>query len=135
MVSFSLEDYPNADTDSAHLNEGCSAKVDNVTVSFKFGLEDCGTESAASDDGKYINYNNKINMQMKYDVPDDQTISRAHSVVFPFRCSFDKTALVTSGARDVDEDEEDPEVIGKISFNPRSTEVITEAGLFLWAEL
>ena len=77
-------------------------------VKFTFGLEACMTTQ--EDDGKKMYYMNKVYLKAGQPA-DDQAITRVHAEIIPFKCGYDKKA-----------------VISKVSYSPRSTLVITDAG-------
>ena len=113
-VSFKLSDYPNANVGTAHLEDNaCKPEVNNDIVSFKFGLLECNSKQSESEDGKYLDYQNKIHMKMTFTNPENSSIVRGFSVVFPFMCSYERKALMT----------------GKVSYSPKTTLVITSAGM------
>ena len=111
-VSLQLSDYPGLIVNDSvlHLEDkGCVAGYkDDSMVKFTFGLEACMTEQ--EDDGDKIYYLNKVYLQAD-DKADDQAITREHSEIIPFKCGYDKKT-----------------VISKVSYSPRSTLVITDAG-------
>ena len=88
-------------------NCGAGYKADDK-VKFTFGLEDCGTEQ--EDDGERINYSNEISLTA--DEKSDDAITRKHSEVIPFQCGYDKKKTL----------------ISKVTYSPRTTQVITNAG-------
>ena len=77
-------------------------------VKFTFGLEACMTTQ--EDDGEKIYYMNKVYLKAGQPA-DDEAITRVHSEIIPFKCGYDKKA-----------------VISKVSHSPRTTLVITDAG-------
>ena len=77
-------------------------------VKFTFGLEECKTEQ--EDDSKKIYYKNKV--YLKAGQPsNDEAITREHMQIIPFQCGYDKKTKIS-----------------KVSYNPRSTFVKTDAG-------
>lgn len=92
-----------------HLEDmACSAGYkDDTMVKFTFGLESCGTMQDKSDD-KLI-YKNKVYLTADPET-DDDAITRKHSEVIPFQCSYDRKATIS-----------------KVSYSPRSTLVVTDA--------
>ena len=81
---------------------------DENMVKFTFGLEACLTEQ--EDDGEKIYYMNRVYLEADQKA-DDQAITREHSEIIPFKCGYDKKT-----------------VISKVSYSPRTTLVITDAG-------
>lgn len=77
-------------------------------IKFTFGLEACMTKQ--EDDGEKIFYTNKVYLKAGQPA-DDEVITRVHTEIIPFKCGYDKKA-----------------VISKVSYSPRSTLVITDAG-------
>ena len=77
-------------------------------VKFTFGLESCMTEQ--EDDGEKIYYMNKVYLKAGQPA-DDEAITRVHTEIIPFKCGYDKKA-----------------VISKVSYSPGTTLVITDAG-------
>ena len=77
-------------------------------VKFMFGLEECNTMQV--DDGEKIYYKNKIYLKAGVP-PEDDGIIREHMEMIPFSCGYDKKITLS-----------------KVSYNPRSTLVITDAG-------
>jgi len=77
-------------------------------IKFTFGLEACMTKQ--EDDGEKIYYTNKVYLKAGQPA-DDEVITRVHTEIIPFKCGYDKNA-----------------VISKVSYSPRSTLVITDAG-------
>lgn len=93
-----------------HLNDmSCGAGYkDDDMVKFTFGLESCG--NMMSSNGDKIYYMN--NVYLAADPPTENSdITRYHTKVIPFSCGYDKKATIS-----------------KISYNPRSTLVISDAG-------
>ena len=93
-----------------HLNDmscGAGYKNDDMVI-FTFRLESCGT--TMSSNGDKIYYTN--NVYLTADPPTENSdIARYHTEVIPFSCGYDKKATIS-----------------KISYNPRSTLVISDAG-------
>lgn len=92
-----------------HLNDmSCGAGYkDDDMVKFTFGLESCG--NMMSSNGDKIYYMN--NVYLAADPPTENSdITRYHTEVIPFSCGYDKKATIS-----------------KISYNPRSTLVISDA--------
>ena len=81
---------------------------DDDMIKFTFGLEACGTEQTS--DEKRILYNNKIYLTAD-EASDDDAITRKHMQIIPFQCGYYKTYTIS-----------------KVSYNPRTTMVITDAG-------
>ena len=77
-------------------------------VKFTFGLEACMTTQ--EDDGEKIYYMNKVYLKAGQPA-DDAAITRVHTEIIPFKCGYDKKA-----------------VISKVSYSPRTTLVVTDAG-------
>ena len=77
-------------------------------VKFTFGLEACMTTQ--EDDDEKIYYMNKVYLKAGHPA-DDEAITRVHTEIIPFKCGYDKKA-----------------VISKVSYSPRTTLVITDAG-------
>ena len=111
-VSLQLSDYPGLIVNDSvlHLEDkACVAGYkDETMVKFTFGLEACMTTQ--EDDGDKIYYNNKVYLQAD-EKADDQAITREHMEIIPFSCGYDKKT-----------------VISKVSYSPRSTLVVTDAG-------
>ena len=111
-VSLQLADYPGLIVNDSvlHLEDkACVAGYkDENMVKFTFGLEACLT--AQEDDGDKIYYMNSVYLQAD-EKADDAAITREHMEVIPFKCGYDKKT-----------------VISKVSYSPRSTLVITDAG-------
>ena len=78
-------------------------------VKFTFGLESCGT--VQEDDGEKIYYKNKVYLMADPEQADNSSITRENWAVIPFQCGYDKKATVS-----------------KVSYNPRQTQIITDAG-------
>ena len=79
-------------------------------VKFTFGLEACMTKQEHDDEKIY--YMN--NVYLKAGQPaDDEAITRVHTEIIPFKCGYDKKAIIS-----------------KVSFSPRATLVVTDAGNF-----
>lgn len=86
-------------------------------VKFTFGLEACKTQ--IEDDGDKIYYKNTVYLKAD-EKANDSAITREHMEVIPFKCGYDKKATIS-----------------KVSYDPRSTLVITDAGnlvnfMFFW---
>jgi len=122
-VSLQLSDYPGLIVNDSvlHLKDAaCVAGYkDDTMVKFTFGLEACMTEQ--EDDGEKIYYMNQVYLKAD-EKADDEAITRKHSEIIPFKCGYDKKA-----------------VISKVSYSPRSTLIITDAGnvkqiliMFFW---
>ena len=97
--------------DSAlHLEDmACGAGYkDDDMVKFTFELDSCGT--MMSDDGDKIYYMNNVYLTAD-PATDDSDITRKHGEVIPFSCGYEKYATVS-----------------KVSYSPRTTLVITDAG-------
>ena len=77
-------------------------------VKFTFGLEACMT--IQEDDGEKIYYKNKVYLKAGQPA-DDEAITRVHTEIIPFKCGYDKKAVVS-----------------KVSYSPRATLVVTDAG-------
>ena len=111
-VSLQLSDYPGLIVNDSvlHLKDkACVAGYkDENMVKFTFGLEACMTTQ--EDDGEKIYYMNSVYLQAD-EKADDEAITRKHMEVIPFKCGYDKKT-----------------VISKVSYSPRSTLVITDAG-------
>lgn len=93
-----------------HLNDmSCGAGYkDDDMVKFTFGLESCGTMMSSNSEKIY--YMNKV--YLTADPPTDNSdITRYHTEVIPFSCGYDKKATIS-----------------KISYSPKSTLVVTDAG-------
>ena len=105
-------DFPGIIVNDSFLHlkdENCGAgyKGDDM-VKFTFGLEDCGT--VQEDNGERIVYSNEISLTAD-EKADDSAITRKHSEVIPFQCAYDKKTTIS-----------------KVSYSPRSTQIITNAG-------
>ena len=77
-------------------------------VKFTFGFGSCGT--VQMDDGDKLYYKNKVYLTADEGSQDD-AITRLHTEVIPFECSYEKKTTIS-----------------KVSYNPKSTLVITDAG-------
>ncbi|XP_078356402.1 ZP domain-containing protein-like, partial [Oculina patagonica] len=92
-------------------DEACVASYkDDSMVKFTFGLEACNTEQ--EDDGEKIYYKNKVYLKAGQPSEDD-AITRVHTEVIPFKCGYEKKATIS-----------------KVSYNPRTTQVVTDADGF-----
>jgi len=113
-VSLQISDFLGlAVNDSVlHLEDkACVASYkDNSMVKFTFGLESCMTEQ--EDDGEKIYYMNKVYLKAGQPA-DDEAITRVHTEIIPFKCGYDKKA-----------------VISKVSYSPGTTLVITDTDGF-----
>ena len=81
---------------------------DDSMIKFTFGLEACKTEM--EDDGDKIYYRNNVYLQAD-EKADDSAITREHKQIIPFQCGYDKKTTIS-----------------KVSYDPKSTLVITDAG-------
>ena len=115
-VSFSLQDYPKAEVGTAHLEDpSCKPHIGIDTVSFRFGLLNCGTNRTDSANDEYIDYSNTIHMIVGAlsDSPDsNSSFVQRHRIVFPFKCSYKRKYLLS------------------LSYNPKSSLMITNAGMY-----
>ena len=107
-----LEDFPGMIVNDSvlHLEDmacGAGYKSDEM-VKFTFGLESCAT--VQEDDGDRIYYKNNIYLTAD-EASDDDAITRKHSEVIPFQCGYDKKTTIS-----------------KVSYSPKTTIVITDAG-------
>ena len=111
-VSLQIRDFTGLAVNDTvlHLEDkACVASYkDENMVKFTFGLEACMTTQ--EDDGEKIYYMNKVYLKAGQPA-DDVAITRVHTEIIPFKCGYDKKA-----------------VISKVSYNPRTTLVITDAG-------
>ena len=77
-------------------------------VKFTFGFD--ASLTTQEYDGKKFFYMNKVYLKAGQPA-DDEAITRVHTEIIPFKCGYDKKS-----------------VISKVSYSPRSTLVITDAG-------
>ncbi|KAL9964294.1 hypothetical protein ACROYT_G027915 [Oculina patagonica] len=113
-VSLQMSDYPGLIVNDSVLHledEACVAGYkDDSMVKFTFGLEACNTQM--EDDGDKIYYKNTLYLKAD-EKSNDSAITREHTGVIPFQCGYDKKT-----------------VISKVSYDPRSTLLITDADGF-----
>lgn len=111
-VTLMTADYPGIIVNDSLLHLADASCVagykDDDMIKFTFGLEACGTEQ--SSDEKRILYNNKIYLTAD-EASDDDAITRKHMQIIPFQCGYDKTYTIS-----------------KVSYSPRTTMIITDAG-------
>ena len=111
-VTLKKEDYPGIIVNDSllHLEDkACGAGYkDDTMVKFTIGLESCGTMQM--DDGDKIYYKNKVYLTADEATQDD-AITRMHTEVIPFECAYEKKTTIS-----------------KVSYSPKSTLVITDAG-------
>lgn len=107
-----MEDYPGIIVNDSLLHLGDASCVagykDDDMIKFTFGLEACGTEQTS--DEERILYSNKIYLTAD-EASDDDAITRKHMQIIPFQCGYDKMYTIS-----------------KVSYNPTTTIVITDAG-------
>lgn len=84
--------------ESVGLNDAsCKPSFQNRThIFFKSTLEDCGTTSYESMDGKMIVYHNAIHLDVKTKRMIGFPFTRDHQAVFEFQCRFKKRAVLSS---------------------------------------
>ena len=120
-VTLQTADYPGLIVNDSvlHLEDkACVAGYkDDSMVKFTFGLESCKT--TMEDDGDKIYYMNNVYLQAD-ETANDSAITRKHAGVIPFKCGYDKKTTIS-----------------KVSYDPKSALVITDAGnlsnfMFFW---
>ncbi len=111
-VTLQKSDFPGLIVNDSVLHledEACVASYkDDSMVKFTFGLEACNTEQ--EDDGEKIYYKNKVYLKAGQPSEDD-AITREHTEIIPFKCGYEKKATIS-----------------KVSYDPRTTLVVTDAG-------
>ena len=111
-VSLKKEDFPGLVVNDSvlHLEDkACGAGYkDDTMIKFTFALDSCGTMQDTNED-KLV-YKNNVYLTAE---PEslNPTITRKHTEVIPFQCSYDRYTTIS-----------------KVSYSPRSTLVITDAG-------
>ncbi|XP_068685214.1 ZP domain-containing protein-like isoform X2 [Montipora capricornis] len=97
-VMLQLGSSQNYIPESVGLNDAsCKPSFQNRThIFFKYTLEDCGTTSHESMDGKMIVYHNAIHLDVKSKRVTGFPFTRDHQAVFEFQCRFKKRAVLSS---------------------------------------
>ena len=103
----------NYDPKSVRLNDAsCKPAFQNDTYIFvKSTLEDCGTTSFVSKDGKMIVYRNAIYADVKSKHAIGLYATRDHQAVFEFQCRYNRR-----------------KVISTVSFDPSKLYIISDIG-------
>ena len=111
-ATLQIADYPGLIVNDSVLHLEDKACVvsykDDSKIKFTFGLEACKT--TMEDDGDKIYYKNKVYLIAGQPAEDD-AITREHTKIIPFKCGYDKRATIS-----------------KLSYGPRTTHVVTDAG-------
>ena len=84
--------------ESVGLNDAsCKPSFQNRThIVVKCSLDDCGTTSHESEDGKMIVYDNAIHFDVKSKDNIGSSLTRDHQAVFEFQCRFKKRVVLSA---------------------------------------